>query len=84
MRSRAESWTMNKEIDNRLDVFEREVVRRIRGGIKVKEIGEKQRNKELMQLFGYSGILSLVRVSLLNWIGYANRMDSKRKSKSSI
>ena len=48
------------------------------------EIGEKQRNKELMQLFGYSGILSLVRVSLLNWIGYANRMDSKRKSKSSI
>ena len=84
IRSRAESWTMNKEIDNRLDVFEREVVRRIRGGIKVKEIGEKQRNKELMQLFGYSGILSLVRVSLLNWIGYANRMNRKRKSKSSI
>ena len=31
----AEYWTMNKEIDNRLAVFEREVLRRISGGIKV-------------------------------------------------
>ena len=32
-----------------------------------------------MQLFGDLDILSLVRVSRLKWIGYVNRMDSKRK-----
>jgi len=36
-------------------------------------------NKELMQLFGGLDIPSFVRKSLLNWIGHANRMDSKRK-----
>jgi hypothetical protein len=36
-------------------------------------------NKELMQPFGDSDILSFVRISRLNWIGRVNRMDSKRK-----
>jgi len=34
-----------------------------------------------MQLFGDLGILLFVRISQLNWIGYLNRMDSKRKIK---
>jgi hypothetical protein len=32
-----------------------------------------------MQLFGNLDILSIVRLSRLNWIGHVNRMDSKRK-----
>ena len=32
-----------------------------------------------MQLFGDVDILSFVRISGLNWIGRANRRDSKRK-----
>jgi hypothetical protein len=33
----------------------------------------------LMQLFGDLGTLSFIRISRLNWIGYASRMDNKRK-----
>ena len=32
-----------------------------------------------MQLFGDLDVLSFVRISLLNWIGAVNVMDSKRK-----
>jgi hypothetical protein len=32
-----------------------------------------------MQLCGESDTLSFVRISLLNWIGYVSRKDSKRK-----
>ena len=32
-----------------------------------------------MQLFGDFDILRFVRISRLNWIGYVNRTDSKRK-----
>ena len=45
----------------------------------------KRSNKELIQLFGdfsilsFFNMLSFVRVSRLNWIGYVNRMDSTRK-----
>ena len=49
------------------------------GGIKANENWRKRYNKELMQLFGVLGILSFVRISQLNWIGYVNRMDSEIK-----
>jgi len=32
-----------------------------------------------MQLLGDLGVLSFVRISRLNWIGYVNRMNNKRK-----
>jgi hypothetical protein len=74
-----ETWTLNKDIIKRVSVFERKVLRRIFGGIKVNENWRKQYNKELMQLFGDLDILSFVRISQLKWIGHINRMDSKRK-----
>jgi hypothetical protein len=39
------------------------------GGIKVSENWRERYNKELMQLFGDTDILSFVRVGRLNWIG---------------
>jgi hypothetical protein len=59
--------------------FERKVLRRMFGGIKVNENWRKRYNKELMQLFGVLYILSFFRVSRLSLIGNVNRMGSKRK-----
>ena len=69
---------MNKDIAKFLAGFERNVLRKMFGGIKVFSNWRKRCNKELMQLFGDFGILSCVRISRLNWIGRVNRMDSKR------
>jgi hypothetical protein len=49
------------------------------GGINVNENWRRRCNKELTQLCGDLDMLSFVRISLLNWIGRVNRMDSKRK-----
>jgi hypothetical protein len=35
--------------------------------------------KGLMQLFGDLDVVSFVRISRLNWIDHANRMDNKTK-----
>jgi hypothetical protein len=80
----AESWTCNKDIAKRLATFERLVLRRMFGGNKVIENWRKWYNKELKQLFGHLDIFSFVRISPLNWTGYVNRMDCKRKVKPSI
>jgi hypothetical protein len=48
-------------------------------GIKANENWRKRYYKKLMQLFGDLDTLSLVRKSLLNWIGHVKQMDSKRK-----
>jgi hypothetical protein len=44
----AESWTLNKNIAERLAAFERKVLRRMFGGIKVNESWRKLCNKLLM------------------------------------
>jgi hypothetical protein len=49
------------------------------GGIKVNETWRKRCNQELRQLFGDLDILSFVTLGRLNWIGYFNRMDSRRE-----
>jgi hypothetical protein len=48
---------VNKDIDKGLDGFERKVLRRRFGGIKVSENWRKQYNRELTQLFGDFDIL---------------------------
>jgi hypothetical protein len=66
-----------RDIAKRLGAFEGKVLR-ILWGVKLNENWRKRYKKESVQLFGDLDILSFVRVSLLNWIGRVNRMDSKR------
>jgi len=54
------------------------------GEIKVNENWREQYNKGLIQLFGDLDILSFVRMSVLNWIGCVNRMDSKKRVKVKV
>ena len=75
----AESWTLNKDIAKRLAAFERKLLRRMFGGIKINENWIKLHNKELIQLFGDLDTRSFVIISRLIWIGHINRIDSNRK-----
>ena len=59
-----ESRTFSKDIAKRMTNFERKVLRRKFGGIKVRENWRKRYNKELMQLIGDLDILLFVRISL--------------------
>jgi hypothetical protein len=68
--------SVSENIAKGLAAFERIVLGRMFGGIKANEIWRKRHNKELMQLFG---VLPFVRVRRLNWTGYVNRIDCKRK-----
>jgi hypothetical protein len=52
------SWTLNKGIATRLANFERKVLTKIFGGIKVNENWRKRHKEELMQLFGVSDTFS--------------------------
>jgi hypothetical protein len=70
---------IHKDNTKELTAFERKVLRRMFGGIKVNENCRKRYNKELMQLYGDLDILSCVRISRLNWIGHVSRMGNKRK-----
>jgi hypothetical protein len=70
----AESWTLNKNVAERLAAFGRNVLRRMSGGIKVNENWRKRCDKLLMQVFGDLDMLSFVRINLKNWISHVNRL----------
>jgi hypothetical protein len=75
----AECWTLNKYITKRLAAFEIKILNAMFWGVKLNENWSKSYNKELMQLFGNSGIILIVGRSQFNCVYHVNRMDSKRK-----
>jgi hypothetical protein len=72
-------WSMNKDNAKRLTAYERKVLRRMFGRIKLSEKWRNRSNKDLLQLFGDLDIFSFVRISRWIWIGHINRPESKRK-----
>jgi hypothetical protein len=65
-------WALNEDIAKWLAAFERTVLRRMFGGIKVNENWRKRYNKELLQLFGDLGVLCFVRMCGLDLTGHVN------------
>ena len=63
----AESLTLNKDIAKQLAAVEKNVLRRMFGGINVNESWRKWYNKELMQLFGDFGNGWIGKVTLIQW-----------------
>jgi hypothetical protein len=74
----AEAWTMSSETGKQLAVFDRKVLRKILGAIKMNNCWRRRHNNEVMQLYGDLGIVSFIRKNRLSWIGHVNRMDNKR------
>ena len=58
----AEAWTLNAETIKELAVFERKVLRRILGAVKINDTW-RRRNKELMNLYEDMDIISFIRLS---------------------
>jgi hypothetical protein len=75
----AHSWTLNEDVAERVAIFERMILGRMFGRIKINKNWKKSYNKQRMQLFGDLDIPSFVRVSRLNWFGHISRKDSERK-----
>ena len=75
-----ESWTLHKDIAKRLAAFETKALIRMFRRTGVNDNWRKRYNKELMQLFGDLFILSFVRITVWNWFGHVNGMDSKMKA----
>jgi hypothetical protein len=61
--------------------FERNILRRIFGAVKINNQCRSRNNNELKQLYDDLDIVSFIRISRLKWIGHVNRMDDKLKVK---
>ena len=70
---------MNTETTKRLAIFERKVLRRILGAVKINDTWRKRNNSELTKFYDDVDIVSFIRLSRLRWIGHVNRMDKENR-----
>jgi hypothetical protein len=59
----AEAWTMSSETGKWLAIFERKVLRKILGAIKINNCWRRRHNNELMQLYGDLDTVSFIRIN---------------------
>ena len=76
----SEAWTLTKELEAKLMVFENNILRRIYGPIYDHEVGEWRRrhNQELRDASQQPRIIDIVKRNQLRWAGHVARMPVDR------
>lgn len=76
-----ETWVLKKSEEDRMERWERKMLRSIYGGIKTEEGWRRRTNKELKQLYDEPSITTFIRVQRLRWLGQVQRLEEQRVTK---
>ncbi|KAJ8950564.1 hypothetical protein NQ318_015697 [Aromia moschata] len=74
----SEVWTLRKEEVQRIEIWERKVLRKIFGGNIQDGRWERRTNREIYDLFKEPNIIGIVRAQRIRWIGHVVRMKDHR------
>ncbi|KAJ8954674.1 hypothetical protein NQ318_011365 [Aromia moschata] len=74
----SEVWTLRKEEVQRIEIWERKVLRKIFGGKIQDGRWERRTNREIYDLFKEPNIIGIVRAQIMRWIGHVVRMKDHR------
>lgn len=74
----SEVWTLKQTDQNVLGVWERKVLRRILGGIKVNGRWQRRTNLEVRELYQEPDIIGVVKAQRIRWLGHVSRMEEER------
>lgn len=74
----SELWILNKINMNKLEVWERKMLRKIYGGKRFGEIWLPRSNKELSDLYGEPSIVGVIKSKRLRWLGHVSRLSENR------
>ena len=77
----SETWTLNKQDINRLNIFERKILRAIFGPDQIKNEWRIRYNNELYKLYKEPNIAAEIRTGRLRWAGHLIRMEDSRPAK---
>jgi len=70
-----ETWTMTKNNDRILSIFERKILRRIYGPVCERWQWQKRYNREIEELYNESNIVNLIKSSRLRWADHFEQME---------
>ena len=77
----SETWTLTRESENALGVFERKILRQIFGAVNIDGEWRRRYNSELYQLYRDVDIVKKLKVRRLQWFGHVQRMPDDATAK---
>lgn len=76
-----ETWIMNKREQEKLERWERKVLRKIYGGRKEGEEWRRRTNEEVMNMYGDPSIVQVAKAQRIRWLGHIQRLPNERTTK---
>jgi hypothetical protein len=77
----SEVWTLTKENELSLQIFERKIIRKIYGPIKMNEEWKIRTNEEIENILENENIVRFIKAQRLRWLGHVIRMGEDRLNK---
>ena len=74
----SESWTLTSNEEKELLIFERKVLRRIFGPVKVGNSWRRRTNREVYELYKDGDLMKYIKLGRLRWAGHVARMPEER------
>jgi hypothetical protein len=72
-----ETWVMTKKIENRINSYERKLLRRILGPVNENGTLRIRYNKEIYTLYGDPELSTVIKLRILQWTGHVQRLESQ-------
>ncbi|XP_063914263.1 uncharacterized protein LOC135130772 [Zophobas morio] len=73
----SETWTLTNEMEQKLEVWERKILRKIYGGIKELDQWRRRTNREIEEIYGEPTITKIIRAQRLRWLGHVGKTIGK-------
>ena len=73
--------TLTAKDENNLRIFERQILRKISGPVKIDNIWRKRNNMEIDKLIEVADIVRFIKAQRLKWLGHIQRMDQARPTR---
>ncbi|KAJ4432424.1 hypothetical protein ANN_21043 [Periplaneta americana] len=74
----SETWTLSKETEAKLGIFERKILRSIFGSVQENMQWRIRYNNELYKLYKSFDIVTFIKLRRLEWAGHVYRMEGNR------
>jgi hypothetical protein len=77
----SETWTLTAKDEKNLQIFERQILRKISGPVNIDNIWRIRNNMETDKLIEGADIVRFIKVQRIKWLGHIQRTDQARPTR---
>ena len=77
----SETWTLTAKDENKLRIFERQILRKTFGPVNIDNVRRIRNNMEIDNLTENAEVVRFITAQRIKWLGHIQRMDQARPTR---